>query len=218
MSRKYNIHKQCRPSRARLLVSLDWNSNFTKYSAHYSPSNIYLLGMTCICSVLVLLILLVLSGFLYFSQSRVASGHGYILLNKVRHYRFLPAPSKHSFTFPTIFLLLSLRALESHSLDLFGGFVFGYGGLFFRLTGIRPNGYLMPDKQGEKKRSILQKLITLLHERDVKVEVEDVWMMTMPSYLAWEGINPLTVYFIYNPQCQCCLVVLEVRPCLLSSC
>ena len=169
-------------------------------------------------SILALLILLILSSFLYFSQSRVASSHGYILLNKVRHYRFLPAPSKHSFTFPTIFLLLSLRALESHSLDLFGGYVFGYGGLFFRLTGIRPNGYLMPDKQGEKKRSILQKLITLLHERDVKVEVEDVWMMTMPSYLAWEGINPLTVYFIYNPQRQCCLVVLEVRPCLLSSC
>ncbi|THU93382.1 hypothetical protein K435DRAFT_757483 [Dendrothele bispora CBS 962.96] len=42
-------------------------------------------------------------------------------------------------------------------------------------------------------------------------ELEDAWMMTMPSYLGFEGINPLTVYFCYRPGGVLWLVVLEVH-------
>ncbi|KAJ7702959.1 hypothetical protein B0H14DRAFT_745565 [Mycena olivaceomarginata] len=36
-------------------------------------------------------------------------------------------------------------------------------------------------------------------------------MMTMPSLLGFEGINPLTVYFCYRPGGQIFLAVLEVH-------
>jgi DUF1365 family protein len=35
-------------------------------------------------------------------------------------------------------------------------------------------------------------------------------MMTMPSYFGFEGINPLTVYFVYNEMDKFSMVVLEV--------
>ena len=169
--------------------------------------------MASITSLAILLVILAIACYFYLSYSpRCTSfpSHAYILLNNVHHSRLLPTSSKHSFSYPTLSLLLSLRALESHSLDLLGGYVFCYGGLYFRLTGVRPDGYFMPDSKGKRKRSIMQKLMILLEERGIEGEVEDVWMVTMPSYLGFEGINPLTVYFVYNSQGSCWLVILEV--------
>lgn len=132
----------------------------------------------------------------------------YILENQVTHARFLPAASKHVFTYPTLSLLVSLRALEDHSLDLWRGWIFDYGGLWGRLLAIRPDPYLMTGGG-----TILSKLNDVLRQRFYLADgnsLDDAWMMTMPSILGFEGINPLTVYFCYKAD-MFWLTVLEVR-------
>ncbi|KAL6308937.1 hypothetical protein BKA93DRAFT_724674 [Sparassis latifolia] len=131
----------------------------------------------------------------------------HILHNQVTHARLLPTRSAHAFTYPTLFLLLPIRALEAHALDLGCGWVFGYGGVSWRLTGLRPQGYLMPDA-----RSVHAKLVELLeqHGHDARL-FRDAWMMTMPSYCGLEGINPLTVYFCYGDGAALWMVVLEIH-------
>ena len=133
---------------------------------------------------------------------------GFILHNKVTHSRLLPKTASHTFSHPTLFFLVSLRALESRTLDLGGGWLFGYGGLYWRLTGLRPSAYLAAEK---KKTSIIEKLGQVLRDRMLDAdEFEDAWMLTMPSLLGFEGINPLTVYFCYKRGGELCAVVLEV--------
>jgi DUF1365 family protein len=104
-------------------------------------------------------------------------------------------------------LLLSLNALENYSLDLGRGWLFGYGGRWARLVGLRAAPYLT-----ENGGTIRQRLEKVLLDRGFASEdLEDAWMMTMPSLLGFEGINPLTVYFCYRPGGQFFLVILEVR-------
>ncbi|KAF8888982.1 hypothetical protein CPB85DRAFT_1334125 [Mucidula mucida] len=132
---------------------------------------------------------------------------GYILENKVVHARLLPVDSKHAFVYPTICLLVPLDALEKRELDLCGGVVFGYGGLWGRLTGLRPTPYLTT-----LKGTIRHKLEGVLSSHGFeKEDLDDAWMMTMPSFLGFEGINPLTVYFCYKPNGVFWLTVLEVH-------
>ncbi|KAJ6554539.1 hypothetical protein B0H19DRAFT_1210883 [Mycena capillaripes] len=130
----------------------------------------------------------------------------YVLENQVTHARLFPVGSTHAFTYPTLSLLLSLNALESHSLDLGHGWIFGYGGRWARLVGLRPAPYLT-DNGG----SIRQRLEKVLLDRGFGGDLEDAWMMTMPSLLGFEGINPLTVYFCYRPGGVFFLTVLEVH-------
>ena len=142
------------------------------------------------------------------------TGRAYILQNRVSHARLLPVASRHSFVYPTLSLLVSLHALETRQLDLLGGWLFSYGGLWGRLTGLRPSAYLH-DAPGRDERSITQKLVDLLDQQGWPGStLHDAWLMTMPSFLAFEGINPLSVYFCYrrgSPSLW--LVVLEVcRP------
>ncbi|KAK7055458.1 hypothetical protein R3P38DRAFT_2847164 [Favolaschia claudopus] len=132
----------------------------------------------------------------------------YILENQVTHARLLPVKAAHAFTYPTISLLLSLNALENKSLDLGYGWIFGYGGRWARLAGLRPAPYLL--ETGGSIR-IRQRLEKVLLDRGFTGELEDAWMMTMPSLLGFEGINPLTVYFCYRPGGQLFLAVLEVH-------
>ncbi|KAF8192684.1 hypothetical protein K438DRAFT_2134044 [Mycena galopus ATCC 62051] len=130
---------------------------------------------------------------------------GYILENTVTHARLLPVASPHAFTYPTLSLLVSLNALESHSLDLGRGWIFGYGRRWARLVGLRAAPYLT-----ENGGSIRQRLEKVLLDRGFGGDLEDAWMMTMPSLLGFEGINPLTVYFCYRAG-QFFLAVLEVH-------
>jgi len=132
----------------------------------------------------------------------------YILENHVTHARLLPVESSLAFTYPTLAMLLSLDALERNQLDLGMGCIFGYGGLWGRIVGLRPNPYLTP-----QPGTIRHKLETILRERgfiDEKNGLLDAWMMTMPSFLGFEGINPLTVYFCYNLEGEFWLLILEV--------
>ena len=131
---------------------------------------------------------------------------GYLLYNEVTHSRLLPAASAHAFTYPTLALLVSLDELESRRLDLGRGWVFGYGGRLGRLTGLRAAPYLAPGSGPIKQK--LEGVLTLSGYPGG--ELRDAWMMTMPSFLGFEGINPLTVYFCYNLNGAFWLIVLEV--------
>lgn len=166
----------------------------------------------CISNIcLIFSVLILLYKFQSQCRRRPPASAAYILRNRILHSRLLPVNSKHTFNYQTISLLVPLKALECHALDLLGGWVFSYGGLYGRLSGIRPDGYLTVDANGGRKRSIMEKLRNLLNKNGYEgEEVEDAWMMTMPSYLGWEGINPLTVYFVYKPGNVFWLVVLEV--------
>ncbi|KAF8841057.1 hypothetical protein BDN67DRAFT_902290 [Paxillus ammoniavirescens] len=146
----------------------------------------------------------------------------YILTNKVTHARLLPAHSKHVFTYPTLSVLLSLDALESGSLDLptclvWGwplGYLFRFGTIWGTLLGLRGDGYLGVTLEKASPVSIRRKLDRVLLGRAIikaSNEIRDVWMMTMPSICAFEGINPLTVYFCYRPSGQMEIVILEVH-------
>ncbi|KIK98276.1 hypothetical protein PAXRUDRAFT_31278 [Paxillus rubicundulus Ve08.2h10] len=162
----------------------------------------------------------------------------YILANKVTHARLLPAHSKHAFTYPTLSVLLSLDALESGSLDLpiclaWGpplGYFFRFGTIWGTLVGLRGDGYLGRGSDNEsacrggyKEKVTVEKAYSvsirrkldriLLESATIKAssEIRDAWMMTMPSICAFEGINPLTVYFCYRPSGETGIVILEVH-------
>ncbi|CAE6508712.1 unnamed protein product [Rhizoctonia solani] len=121
---------------------------------------------------------------------------GYILTNQVVHARLLPAESKHAFSYQTMSLLLSVSALEKEALNCgWRGAIFGYPGIWGRMTGLRPQAYLV-DSSVTMLATIRQKLVELLRPSDIKLG--EVWMMTMPSFMGIEGINPLTVYFCYE--------------------
>lgn len=143
-------------------------------------------------------------------QSAIPSLQAYILQSQVTHARLLPHTSAHAFTYPTLSLLVSLNALEAHRLDLGHGWIFSYGGLWCRLAGLRSDPYLTC--MGPPSMSIKDKLELFLSTHGYeKSTLEDAWIMTMPSFLGFEGINPLTVYFCYKPRGQFWLTVLEAR-------
>ncbi|CUA73027.1 Glutamate-ammonia-ligase adenylyltransferase [Rhizoctonia solani] len=157
------------------------------------------IGVTTLC--------LASSAYLYLlrhqrNASLISTGSplsGYILTNQVVHARLLPVESKHAFSYQTMSLLLSVSALENKTLNCgWRGVIFGYPGIWGRMTGLRPQTYLR-DQIGSDAvvtASIRQKLAELLRSSNMKLG--EVWMMTMPSFLGFEGINPLTVYFCYE--------------------
>ncbi|KAF4586360.1 hypothetical protein EYR38_010636 [Pleurotus pulmonarius] len=139
---------------------------------------------------------------------------GYVLRNKVTHQRLLPEPSSHRFVYPTVCLLMSLSALEKGALDIGRGWIFGYGGLFGRLTGLRPDPYLTADRtNGNNHSTIHEKLIQVLTPRFANAAelLGDSWMMSMPSFLGFEGMKPLTVYFCYKPTGEFWLCIFEIH-------
>ncbi|KAI8990412.1 hypothetical protein BD414DRAFT_483556 [Trametes punicea] len=155
-----------------------------------------------------------------------AHHHAYILENTVTHSRLLPRSSTHAFSYPTLAYLLSLNALEAHALDLGQGWLFGYGDTSWRLTGLRSGSYLLPDNHTasggcdtrKTKRSLKVKLAEVLEMHGFNATrirawtaEGDAWMLTMPSYVGYEGINPLTVYFCYSARGELEWVVLEIH-------
>lgn len=140
-------------------------------------------------------------------STRTWRPQSYLLHNEVTHGRLLPKEAENAFTYPTLSLLVSLDALELRRLDLGSrGWVFGYGGRWWRLAGLRSAPYLTPGTG-----SIRGKLEDVLAGRGYLREgLRDAWMMTMPSFLGFEGINPLTVYFCYDADGALWLTVLEV--------
>lgn len=137
----------------------------------------------------------------------------YILRSITSHARFFPLDSRHAFTYPVLSVLLPLSALESGQLSLLNGFLFSFGGIHGRILGMRSAGYLYDD--GGKEPSIRKKLGEALEQFGVEnagEQMDNAWILTMPSYFGFEGINPLTVYFCYRKDSpDLWIVVLEVR-------
>jgi DUF1365 family protein len=150
------------------------------------------------------------------------------------HARLLPTPSKHAFSYPLLYIGVDVDALEAGELDL-GYRRFKYGGVAGRLLGLRSRAYLTPDLtpslgmgeedkgqvEGSRRqvdkgtgRSLRQKVEDLLREYGLASEqVGRIWMLTMPSFLGFEGINPLTVWYIYQSDGsrELLAVILEVH-------
>ena len=140
------------------------------------------------------------------------SPQAYILRSITSHARFLPVESRHVFTYPVLSVLFSLSTLESGQISLLNGFLFSFGGIHGRILGMRSAGYLYDD--GGKEPSIRKKLGEALGQFGIELageQMDDAWILTMPSYCGFEGINPLTVYFCYRKDCpELWIVVLEV--------
>ncbi|KAH9921126.1 uncharacterized protein B0H18DRAFT_880398 [Fomitopsis serialis] len=135
---------------------------------------------------------------------------GYVLECMVTHRRLFPKVSSHSFAYRTLWLFVSLNDLESHSLDLGRGWVFGYGGIFGRLIGLRSSAYL--HNSLSKTRHIREKLSELLDSEGYsQCGIGNAWMLTMPSFIGYEGINPLTLYYCYDTEAHLFSIVLEVH-------
>ena len=67
----------------------------------------------------------------------------------------------------------------------------------FNICGLRPSAYLTPSE--DPRKTIRCKLDEVLVERGWDSRgVEEVWFATMPSFLAFEGLNPLSVYYLYK--------------------
>ena len=134
--------------------------------------------------------------------------HAYVLQNQLTHTRYLPVRSAHAFTYSTLSLLVSVDALEKRALNLNHGLLFGYASPWFSLISLCPWGY-MPLLGGNK--TIREKLLHALSARGFDPQIYgDAWMMTMPSILGFEGINPLTAYFVYKSTAELWIIILEV--------
>lgn len=109
------------------------------------------------------------------------------------HARILPIPTKHAFSYPLIYLAVDIDELESGRLDLPGRLV-NYGGSpFTKVLGLRPVNYLTPGPG-----TLREKVNKLLLDNGVgEADIGRVWLVTMPSFLGFEGINPLSVWYIY---------------------
>lgn len=123
------------------------------------------------------------------------------------HARHLPKPSRHAFSYPLLYLGVDIDSLQTGLLDL-PGRLLRYGGApWSKILGIRSDGYLQPGTG-----SLRYKLERLLSGQGVaREEVLRAWLVTMPSFLGFEGINPLSVWYVYNANRELHCVVLEVH-------
>ena len=123
------------------------------------------------------------------------------------HARHLPKPSRHAFSYPLLYLGVDVDALEQGELDL-PGRLLGYGGRpWTKCLGLRTDGYLRPGLE-----SLRQKAERLLTEQGLgKADMAHMWLVTMPSFVGFEGINPLSVWYIYSEKREMTCVILEVH-------
>ncbi|KAM0790567.1 hypothetical protein ACM66B_004436 [Microbotryomycetes sp. NB124-2] len=134
---------------------------------------------------------------------------GHVFRAKTVHARYLPVESRHQFSYPVLFFGLDLDALEHHHLDL-DSRVFQYGtrskGSRWQVCSIEPDVYFDPptrDEEVKARQGIKQKLRKHLVKsigstEEVDRSTESVYTVTMPKYLGFQDINPLTVHFCYS--------------------
>ena len=129
------------------------------------------------------------------------------------HARLLPIPSRHAFSYPLLYIGVDVGSLESGSLDLLGRLLHYGGRPITKILGMRSDGYLKPGKD-----TLRSKLGILLRAHGIcaSEKLGRVWLVTMPSFVGFEGINPLSVWYCYGeaqgegrPELVC--VVLEVH-------
>lgn len=123
------------------------------------------------------------------------------------HARHLPKPSRHAFSYPLLYVGVDIDSLQTGLLDL-PRRLFGYGGRpWTKVLGLRSDGYLQAGRE-----NLRAKVEQLLGGHGIaKEEIAKVWLVTMPSFLGFEGINPLSVWYIYNSKRELRCVILEVH-------
>lgn len=109
------------------------------------------------------------------------------------HARFLPNPARHAFSYPLLYLGVDIDSLQCGRLDV--GRLVRYGGSPSRtILGLRSDNYLSP-----RKGSLRRKVEMLLESRGISPEeLGRVWLVTIPSFVGFEGINPLSVWYCYK--------------------
>ncbi|EGG06189.1 uncharacterized protein MELLADRAFT_71956, partial [Melampsora larici-populina 98AG31] len=147
------------------------------------------------------------------------SNRSHLFFNQTHHARFLPHSSQHQFNYTLLQFGLDLDQLESHQLNLpfkLFKFIKSTSKLssrflsFLPITSIHPKDYLyeltpQSDPKQEAKlspQSIKSSLLNELrdhHQIDVENTIGSVYVITMPSYLGYEAMNPLSIYFCYSP-------------------
>lgn len=123
------------------------------------------------------------------------------------HARHLPKPSRHAFSYPLLYVGVDIDSLQDGALEL-PQRLFGYGGRpWTRVLGLRSDGYLQAGRE-----HLRVKVERLLADHGIaKDEIAKVWMVTMPSFIGFEGINPLSVWYVYNGDRELRCVILEVH-------
>lgn len=138
--------------------------------------------------------------------SRTQRG-AYLLPSFIHHARMLPKDSTHIFRYPTLYLAVPLTNLEQGKVNT------GWGGRLFRwnaggkrsaaaLTALEAADYLGAGEETSWLAKLETELTSrgFLHEGALTGEETqyEVWATTMPSLMGIHGINPLTVYYIYQ--------------------
>lgn len=143
------------------------------------------------------------------SQTRVPSDalQSIVVPAYTSHARHLPKPSRHAFSYPLLYVGVDIDCLQSGSLNL-PRRLFGYGGrAWTKVLGLRSQGYLQAGPE-----QLRTKVELLLGGHGIrKEEIARVWLVTMPSFLGFEGINPLSVWYVYNSKRELRCVILEVH-------
>ena len=128
--------------------------------------------------------------------STSASSHLYRA--KTAHARLLPASARHVFCYPVLYFGVDLARLEAGELDLGKGrgSLFGWEPSKWSITAFWRHAYL----EAATKAGIRHKVLALLERRgiDTTKHATMVYMVSMPAYLGFEGINPLTVHYCYG--------------------
>ena len=139
-------------------------------------------------------------------QSTSTSLPSLLIPSYTSHARFLPTPSKHAFSYPLIYIGVDVDEVEKGHLDL-PGRLFSYGGSpWSTVLGLRSNNYLTPGKNDFRA-----KLDELLTSQGIdRSQAEKVWLVSMPSLLGFEGLNPLAVWYTYDSDRRLTTVILEV--------
>jgi DUF1365 family protein len=141
------------------------------------------------------------------SERRSDSLRSIIIPAYTSHARHLPKPSKHAFSYPLLYLGVDVDELERGSLNL-PGRLLGYGGSpWTKILGLRSFGYLRPGPE-----TLRAKAERLLGEQGVAPsDMARIWLVTMPSFAGFEGINPLSVWYIYSEKKELSCIILEVH-------
>ncbi|WVF65406.1 hypothetical protein IAT40_000133 [Kwoniella sp. CBS 6097] len=110
------------------------------------------------------------------------------------HGRQLPVTAKNSFSYTVLYMAVDIDSLEAGSLDL-PFRVMGYGGKpSSKILGLRTKKYLGPGNEGFRA-----KIEDVLRRNGLPTDdLGRIWLLTMPSYMGYEGDNPLTTWFLYS--------------------
>ncbi|EFP74687.2 uncharacterized protein PGTG_00643 [Puccinia graminis f. sp. tritici CRL 75-36-700-3] len=153
--------------------------------------------------------------------TKKTSSNSHLFINQTHHARFLPSSSTHQFKYSLIQFGLDLDHLEAAQLDIPHLFRFSkpkndqlasrFRLLFdpsswlnlIQIFSISPSSYFKntPSNNTHQAQSIKLALFNQLETQfdlDPHQEIGKVYLLSMPTYLGFTSINPLSIYFCYQ--------------------